>query len=127
MDVWVDRKKMDGLIQGAAKLSLGGRPLTTLTHGLLYARMPEGQRAKLLGTTSGGDDEWSASVWVIPGIGRRQLYVKRAKLAEVIRSASPWSPPPPPEVAERQAAARARLRSMRPLPSAEPEQVSLFG
>lgn len=126
MDVWVDRKKMDGLIQGAVKRSGSGRLLTTLTHDQLYARMPEGLRARFLGTVSGGDDEMACSIWGIPGIGRRQLIVKRSKLAEVIRHAEPWSPPPPPDVQERQAAARARLRQLRPQ-AAGPGQLSLLG
>lgn len=126
MDVYVDRRKMDGLIQGAVKRTTSGRLLTTLTHDLLYAYMPEGHRAKLIGTMSGGDDETTCSVWVIPGIGRRQLIVKRSKLAEVIRQAEPWSPPPPPDVAARQAEARQRLRALRPQAPGKADQLSLI-
>jgi hypothetical protein len=113
MDVYVDRKKMDGLVKGAVRRTRSGRLLTDLTHELLYARMPEGSRARLLGTVSGGDDVHACSVWAIPGIGRRQLYVDRAKLGATIRTAEPWSPPPPPELAARQAAARLELARRR--------------
>lgn len=113
MDVYVDRGKMDGLITGAVKRTGSGRLLTTLTHDLLYARMPEGTRARLLGTMSGGDDQTTCSRWLIPGIGRRELLVDRAKLSKLIASAEPWSPPPPPEEAARRALARERLRQLR--------------
>lgn len=126
MDVWVTRKRMDGLIEGSAK-AYGSRPFSTLSHDQLYDRMPEKLRAKLLGTISGGDDEWSVSLWAVPGIGRRQLIVKRSTLGKVIREAEPWTPPAPPEVVDRRAAALAALRAARGIPLAEPEQASLFG
>lgn len=113
MDVYVDRKKLDGLAKGAIHRTRQGRLLTDLTHELIYARMPEGSRARLLGTVSGGDDSHTISRWAIPGIGRRELLVDRAKLGQIIASAEPWSPPPPPDVAARQALGRQRLRELR--------------
>jgi hypothetical protein len=125
VNVWLDRRKMDGLIKGAVRRSGSGRLLTDLSHDLLYARMPADRRALLLGTCSGGDEMHSVSRWVIPGIGRRELIVDRAKLAQLIREAEPWAPPAAPEVRARQSDARERLRRLRGL-AADEGQMALL-
>lgn len=123
MKVFVTRQRLDGLLKGAIKHSRSRRPLTDLTHDRLYDRMPANQRALLLGTISGGDETHSVSRWLIPGIGRRELIVARDVLAKVIQEAEPWAPPPPPELAARQSAARARLAQRRGLGA---DQLSLL-
>jgi hypothetical protein len=129
MDVWVERTRLAQLIgrQDTVRRSFSGKPLTDLTADLVKARMPDGTRARFLGTMSGGDHSHAVSSWAIPGIGRRTVTVDRVTLSTVLAQAEPWSPPPPPDVRARQAAALARLRSLRPAPPGEADQLSLLG
>lgn len=131
MDVWVERTRLAQLIgrQDTVRRTFSGKLLTDLSADLVKARMPDGTRARFLGTMSGGDHSHAVSSWAIPGIGRRTITVDRVTLAGIIEHAEPWEPPVPPEVADRRAAALARLRDRRGLaaPEVEPTQASLFG
>lgn len=129
MDVWVERTRLAQLIgrQDTVRRSYSGKLLTDLTADRIKARMPDGLRARFLGTMSGGDHSHSVSSWFIPGIGLRTITVDSATLSTVIAQAEPWSPPPPPDVADRQAEARARLRALRPQAPGAADQLSLLG
>jgi hypothetical protein len=55
-------------------------PKAATTSERVKEAMPVDGVAEFLGTMSGGDDEWACAVWRIPGIGVRELYMRRTRL-----------------------------------------------
>lgn len=114
MTVYVDRARFLGLLRSSNARAGIGKRRTRFEVGQVKERMPVNLRAQFEGSMSGGDEATALTRWCVPGVGRGELLVDRDVLGRLIASAEPWSPPPPPDVAQRQAAARARLRALRP-------------
>lgn len=86
----IDRRRLAALVKGAVHRSGSGRLLTDLVprngRNPVLERMPPEGRCVLLGVMA-GDEQHSVTSWWIPGIGRRELIVKRSTLADLVAAA----------------------------------------
>jgi hypothetical protein len=114
MTTYVDRSRFLALLRSSNARAGIGRRRTRFEANQVKARMPIKLRAQFLGSMSGGDESTALTRWYVPGVGRGELLVDRVVLGKLVASAEPRSPPPPADVAQRQDAARARLRDLRP-------------